>query len=231
MRRGDHPGHQGRWRITLEVQTAIDRDGRERLNYAEPTGSLSLLPEPWKSPLRGLLAGTAPVPSKTMTVFRFLRGRYEEDRREAIARVQAGDGEALFAFIGSDEHRLHDREVLKALGEWVAEQIPRIGLSAVLQKLHEVEKQVHPIHLADGRRLLAALGEQMYQGRPIKNALEHAGDWDPKREERGGKGRHPDTLAEQLDKWRWHFGREWESLSSRYLAGATGPAGPIRRVT
>jgi hypothetical protein len=170
-----------------------------------------------------------------MTVIRYFAGRYEEDRRETMAWAQAGDWDALFAFIGSDAHRLHDREVLKALGEWFAEQIPRIGLSAVLQKFHEVEKRVNPVHLADGRRLLAALGEQTYQGKTMTHALEHAGDWDPKRAQREAEGRipgrAPDTFKkDHLPKWRRYYALQWESLSFQYLAGATGPAGPIGMV-
>ena len=230
MKRGKRPQDQGDWRVQSSVSTAGDRISRQQLNWALPTGAFSLAPQPYRRQLGEVFASVSTVTAGVQAALRFLAAEYVEQRQHAEARVQHGDWQGLFEFIGNDPHRLNDEWVQKALGPWVAQQIREGRIGSVLQKLRELDKRVHPVHEVDLRQVLSGIGEGGYQGYSNKYMFMHGSKWDPKREERAHIGRADDTLKERFSEGRKYYWSQAFSLSFQHLARVSGPNTNIANV-
>lgn len=213
MKRGDHK-MWGQWSVNaLAVPTSTDRYIRSVCNFAVPTGSILLAPEPYKSRLRAMGIGTGPAGN--MMALRELGCIYEEEFARAMARVDAGDWEGLFEFLGSHPDRLTDGRVWDTLRRWL-DSLPGDRLDALEQKLSQVKKRGCPIHEDDARQIIAGIGEGLYQGVSMTYRLRHSSDWDSKR-------RSESSLKDRLATWRAVY-FQWALTGVRqYLVHMSAP--------
>jgi hypothetical protein len=212
---------QGLWSVRgLAVPTPIDHYIRWVCDFGVPTAAVSLAPEPYKSRLRLLGIGTGPTAN--IRALRELGCIYEEEVARAMAHVDAGDWEGLFDFLGSDPDRLTDERVWDALRRWL-DSLPGNRLGALDQKLGQLKKRGWPMHEDDARRIVAGVGEGVYQGVSMTYRLRHPGDWDPKR-------RSESSLKDRLDTWRPIYFQRALTGVGRYLAHMSAPATSITHV-
>jgi hypothetical protein len=230
MKRGKRPQDQGDWRVQSSVPTSGDRISRLRLNGALPTGTFSLAPQPYRRQLGEVFTSVSTVTAGVQAALQFLAGEYLEQRQHAEARVQHGDWQGLFEFIGNDPNRLNDAWVQAALGQWMTQQIREGHIESVVQKVRELDKRVHPVHEADLRQVFVGIGEGSYQGYSNKYMFMHGSQWDPKREEQAGRGRAADTLKERFSEGRKYYWGQTFSLSFQYLTRVSGPNANVANV-
>jgi hypothetical protein len=220
MKRGDHK-MQGQWCVNaLAVPTPTDQYIRWVCNFAVPTGAVSLAPKPYKSRLRALGIGTGLAAN--MMALRELGCIYEEEFAQAMARINAGDWEGLFEFIGNDPDRLSDERVWEALRRWL-DSLPGDRLDALEQKLRQLKKRGCSIHEDDARQIVAHIGEGVYQGVSMTYRLRHSSDWDSKK-------RSEFSLKDRLDTWRPVYFQRALTRVRRHLAHINAPATSITHV-
>lgn len=230
MRRGEHPLDRVNSRVTPAVPTAGDRIFRQAVRWALPTGVLALAAEPHRGQLRELFASVHAVTAGVQRVLRCLAGKYLAQRRQAEARVQQGDWEGLFEFIGDDPHRLGDEWVQGTLGRWLAHQIHARDFASAVTKLRKLAKRVHPRHEADLRQVFAGVGKGYYDGYSNKYMFTHGRHWDPILKVWGRTARADDTLKERFLQGRRYYWPQTLSLSFQRLARVSGPTRSIANV-